>query len=165
MTREGLSGLTQSMEDYLEATAVLKETNGVARVKDISRKLNVKTSSVNAALNNLAKNGFIVHEKYGYVELTDEGRTLAEAIRNRHDMLVKFLSGILLIDSKIAQEDACKMEHSISSETSKRLSKFIEFIDTCCKDNDHEWLERFGTYYKTGKKHKSLRKQVNRKKT
>ena len=35
------------MEDYLEAIAVLKKRNGVARVRDISRFLNVKASSVN----------------------------------------------------------------------------------------------------------------------
>ncbi|MFH1655073.1 MAG: metal-dependent transcriptional regulator [Candidatus Omnitrophota bacterium] len=118
--------LSSNMEDYLEAIALLKKDKGVARVKDISRLMHVKIPSATGALNVLSKNGLVVHERYSYVDLTSEGQTIAKKIQRRHDMLIKFLTEILNIDSKIAQEDACRMEHSISPQTFEKLARFIE---------------------------------------
>jgi DtxR family Mn-dependent transcriptional regulator len=144
--------LSSNMEDYLEAIAVLKEKNGVVRVRDISRLLNVEPPSVASALNNLSGSGLVVHERYGYVELTPDGERLALDVQRRHDMLVKFLTGILSIDPGTAAEDACKMEHSMSHKTSERLAKFIEFVETCPDGNKPDWLRGFGHYFKTGRR-------------
>lgn len=142
-----------NMEDYLEAIAtLLKKEKGIARVKDISRLMNVKTPSVVSALDNLSKNGFVVHERYGYVELTPEGEKLAESVDKKHKMLIKFLTEILNIDSKIAEGDACKMEHSISHQTFKKLTKFIEFVETCPDSDRPDWLKSFDHYFKTGRR-------------
>ena len=116
------------MEDYLEAISILVKENGVARVKDIGTLLGVKTPSVTGALNNLSRRGLVEHERYGYVKLTPSGETLASAVKQRHDMLVKFLSEILQIDPGIAQEDACKIEHLISPQTYEKLTEFIKTI-------------------------------------
>ena len=118
--------LSSNMEDYLEAIAVLEKKKGVARVRDIGQFMGVSTPSVTEALNILSKKGLILHERYGYVDLTSEGEKLAQSIQKRHNMLIKFLSEILNIDSKTAAEDACKMEHSISPQTFEKLNKFIE---------------------------------------
>jgi len=146
--------LSSNMEDYLEAIAVLKKKNGVARVRDISRLLNVKTSSVTSALNTLAKSRFVIHERYGYVELTKEGEGLAQRIQSRHDILIKFLTDILSIDPKIAAEDACKIEHTLSPQTFQKLTKFIEFVETCPDGQRPDWLRSFDYYFKTGKRRK-----------
>ena len=154
--------LSSNMEDYLEAIAVLKKKNGVARVKDISRLLNVEPPSVASALNNLSGNGFVVHERYGYVELTPEGKRLAKDIKGRHDMLVRFLTEILSIDPKTAAEDACKMEHSMSAKTFEKLSKFTEFVGTCPDHNGPDRLRSFGYYIKTGRRRKCNVRQTNK---
>ena len=41
--------LTESLENYLETIAFLKRENKIARVKDISKMMGVKNSSVNIA--------------------------------------------------------------------------------------------------------------------
>ena len=155
--------LSPNMEDYLEAIALLKKNKGVARVRDISRLMNVKSPSVTAALNTLSKNGLVVHERYGYVELTREGERLAQGVQRRHDMLIKFLTEILNIDPKIAREDACKMEHSVSTETSKKLTKFIQFVETCPDYDRPDWLKSFDYYFKTGKRRRCKMRQIKRK--
>jgi DtxR family Mn-dependent transcriptional regulator len=142
------------MEDYLEAIAILDKRNGVARVKDIGHLMGVKTSSVTEALNFLSKNGFIQHEPYGYVDLTPEGAKLAKEVKRRHEMLIKFLTKILSIDSSVADKDACKMEHSISPKTFQRLTKFIEFVETCPQVDGPNWLRNFDYYFKTGRRRK-----------
>lgn len=144
--------VSPTMEDYLEAIAILKMRNGVARVRDISNFLNVKPPSVTSALNALSKSGFVVHEKYGYVNLTKSGEELARRVQERHNLLVKFLTNILGIDPKIANEDACKMEHILSPETFQKLTKMIEFIETCPHGQKPNWLNRFDYYFKTGER-------------
>jgi len=125
--------LSSSKEDYLEAIAVLKKDGGIARVKDISRLMNVKKPSVTDALNTLSKDGLIIHERYSYVDLTREGERLALRVQKRHDVLIKFLTEILNIDRHIATEDACRMEHTISPETFEKLIKFMRSIEIAKK--------------------------------
>ena len=146
--------LSSNMEDYLEAIALLREKNEVVRVRDISSLLNVKASSVTAALDNLSKNNLVIHERYGYVQLTSAGKRLAEDITKRHKILIEFLTKILGINHKTAAEDACKMEHSISSQTFEKLTKFIEFIEESPVSGRPEWLRGFDYYFKTGKRQK-----------
>lgn len=140
------------MEDYLEAIAVLKKRNDVARVRDISHFLSVKSSSVNAALRILSKKGLVVHEKYGYVNLTPGGEKIAWNIQSKHDLFLKFLTEILSIDDSEALQDACKMEHTISPKTFDRLTKFIQFVETGLDGGKPQWLKSFKHYLKTGKK-------------
>ena len=117
--------LTESLENYLETIGMLIRKNKIARVKEISKELNVKNSSVNIALNVLADKGLIVHEKYGYVELTPEGQKIADDIQHKEDVLFQFFTEILDVNKEIALKDACRMEHTISDET---LAKLIFFI-------------------------------------
>ena len=119
------------MEDYLEVIADLQKKNGIARVRDIGAQMKVKNSSVNAALNSLTESGYAVHEKYGYVELTNKGKKIASAVKKKHDLLFKFLVDILKIDKKTAEEDACKMEHTISQKTYDRIVEFIKYVEKC----------------------------------
>ncbi len=123
--------ITPTMEDYLEVIGQLGKKDEVVRVKNIARQLNVKMPSVTEALKTLAKDGLIRHEKYGYVELTQKGNRIAKEIYSRHQTLFKFLNQILRIDPRAAEEDACKMEHTISSTALKKLIEFIKNLESC----------------------------------
>ena len=144
--------ISSNMEDYIEAIHDLSEERGFARVKEISCALNVKSASTSGALSKLSARGLIDHERYGYVQLTERGRELAEDIQRRHSMILKFLTRVLKINRNQAEKEACRMEHSISPTTLKKLAKFIEFIETCPSGDRPEWLKSFDHYYKTGKR-------------
>ncbi len=151
--------LSPHMEDYLETIFFLNEKNSVARVKDISDSLNVKAPSVTSALANLSKLNLVIHERYGYVQLTAEGERLAKIIIKKHKVLIKFLTKILDINLKIATEDACKMEHSISAQTFEKLTKFVKFIEDSPVNGKPEWLKGFNYYLETGKRRKCMKEQ------
>lgn len=153
--------LSSNMEDYLEAIAILSEQDGIARVKDISKLLNVKTPSVNNALNILSKNGLVIHERYSFVKLTKEGKKIANNVQKRHNVLLRFLTNILSIDREIASEDACKMEHTLSPKTFERLSKFIEFVESCPDPERPYWLKSLDYYFKTGRHRKCEARKAN----
>lgn len=122
---------TPSMEDYLEAIAMLGGEGRVVRVNQISQKLNVRMPSVTSALKKLSEEGLVVHERYGYVVLTPEGDKVAEEVLRRHKALSRFFAEALDIDRETAEEDACKIEHVISPLGMERVIKFIEFIEAC----------------------------------
>ena len=150
--------LSSNMEDYLEAIAVLKKDKKIARVKDISSLMNVRTPSVTAALTFLCQQGLVEHERYGYVDLTPEGERLAQRVVKRHDTLIKFFTDILKINPDIAQNDACKIEHSISPESFAKLTKFVEFIETYPERRRPEWFKKFDYYFGAGKRVARIKK-------
>jgi DtxR family Mn-dependent transcriptional regulator len=122
---------TASMEDYLEAVAMLQENDKVVRVSQISRKLKVKMPSVTSALKKLSKQQLVEHERYGRIKLTTEGNKIAGEVLRRHKALTRFFTEALGIDQETAEEDACKIEHVISPSSMERLAKFVEFIGAC----------------------------------
>ena len=134
--------LSSFMEDYLETIAVLKKRgNGIVRVRDIGKLLNVKSPTVNAALKTLSSKGLAMHERYGFVNLTAKGEEMAREVQRKHDTLFRFLTTILDIDEATASKDACKMEHVISSKTSVGLTKFIEFANIGLYKDNPQWLK------------------------
>ena len=114
------------MEDYLETIAALQKAKGSARVRDISKALNVKKPSVAAALTSLSKDGFVIHERYGAAQLTEAGERVARDVQKRHDVIFEFLTTKLRVDPKTAAKEACGMEHSMSLSTLDKLSKFVK---------------------------------------
>jgi DtxR family Mn-dependent transcriptional regulator len=122
---------TASMEDYLEAVAMLRGKGKVVRVSQISRKLKVTMPSVTSALKKLSERELVEHERYGYIKLTPEGDKVARDVIRRHEALTRFFVQALSIDRQTAEEDACKIEHVISPFSLERVIKFIEFIEAC----------------------------------
>ncbi len=141
--------LSQSLEDYLEAVYLIEKEKKVVRVKDISSLLKVKKPSVVSALKVLEAKGLINHEKYGYVELTPEGRREARRVYRMHRILKKFLVKVLGVEESVAEEDACMIEHYLHQKTFDRLVKFLEFIETCPEDVPF-WLRSFHYYAERG---------------
>jgi len=145
--------LSASVEDYLEAILILSGRHKVVRVRDLAKKLEVAPASVIGALRSLTEKGLVVHERYGYIELTEEGSEVAKEIYERHETLAKFFHRILGVDEKIARQDACRIEHYIDQKTLDRIVKFIKFIETC-PEGEPSWLDSFYHFAKTGKRKK-----------
>ncbi|GHT87115.1 DtxR family transcriptional regulator [Spirochaetia bacterium] len=112
--------MTQSLEDYLEMVGFLSD-DGEVRVTDIAARLSVSKPSVLSALRALEEQGFLEHERYRTVRLTEKGAHRAAEIRDRHNFLTGFLRDILGVSAATAEEDACKMEHILSEETFKKM--------------------------------------------
>ncbi len=145
------TGLTASMEDYLEAISILEENRKYVRVRDISKHMDVSMPSVTGALKSLSEKELVNHEKYEYVELTEQGAEIAQGVRRRHSAILRFLTEVLNVDPEVAEKDSCGMEHAISITTMDRLLKLIECMNEC-PNGTPECLERFDYYVKHGEK-------------
>ena len=135
---------TASMEDYLEAIMLLDRKRGGATVTSISRFLDVKKPSVTAALSKLSESGLAEHQRYGAVALTPEGRRTARDVYHRHTTLLHFLTDVLGVDAPTAEDDACKLEHSLSSTSVDKLTDFVASTMEERRENDNQALKRTG---------------------
>lgn len=108
--------IQKAAEDYLEAMLMMKEKLGYIRSIDVAAQLNVTKPSVSYATKRLRESGHITMDREGLITLTESGMKIASEMFKRHKTLTKFLI-TLGVDEKVAQEDACKLEHDLSQES------------------------------------------------
>lgn len=142
--------LTAVMEDYLETIFDLSREKGAVRVRDIARRLAVKMPSVSSMLKTLGERGLVHYEKYEHVQLTRAGAAVGREMRRRHEAVRRFLVQVLQVEAVTADEEACRVEHALSSDTLNRLIDFMAFIETCPRTGV-DWLEQFEQYRQQGK--------------
>ena len=119
---------SQSAEDYLERIHELIESKGNAHVADIAQSLNVGQPSVTSMVQKLADDGYLRYEKYRSLTLTDEGRAVAERIRNRHVVLASFFT-LFDLDDDTQARDIEGIEHHLSSDTLNTLADLTAFFE------------------------------------
>ncbi len=117
--------VTSSLQDYLEVILNLLQEKKTARVTDIADRLDIAKPSVIQALAILKEKGLIRQDRYGPVELTEKGRRYALKVRHRHKIIYGFLTQVLGVSPKAAEEDACLLEHDLSNETFDKLLQFL----------------------------------------
>lgn len=115
----------KSAEDYLETILILSKSLPVVRSIDIATEMGFSKPSVSIAMKHLRDKHHITVSDAGFISLTDSGRQIAEMIYERHQFLSTWLMQ-LGVDEKIALEDACKIEHVISSESFEAIKKHIK---------------------------------------
>lgn len=123
--RARLARETEIVEDYVELIADLIDESGEARAVDVARRLGVTGATVNKMVARLKQMGLVNAEPYRSVFLTDEGRRMAEASRERHHIVVALLRAVG-VDEATAWADAEGMEHRCSPETLAAFRKFVE---------------------------------------
>lgn len=138
--------ITASLEDYLEAIyEIIEEKQGVKAI-DVSKRLNVKRSSVTEALKNLAEKKLVNYGRYGVISLTPAGINVAKKVIQKHKTLFDFFTKILGLSSDEAQVNACKVEHVISEDVLQRLIAFIEFNNNFYS-SEKKYIEEFTNFY------------------
>ncbi len=119
--------LQESGEMYLETILILLRKSQKVRSIDIGGYMGYSKPSVSRAVGILREGGYIETDSDGYIVLTESGRTVAETIYERHTLITDILVK-LGVDSAVAAEDACKIEHVISPETFDALKKYSAAI-------------------------------------
>lgn len=117
--------INESAENYLETILILSKSRPVVRSVDIAEELGFKKSSVSVGMKNLREKGHITVTKEGFIYLTESGQKIADMIYERHELLSRWLEQ-LGVDSKTAVEDACRIEHVISSESFEAIKKHVK---------------------------------------
>ena len=75
-------------------------------------------------MKNLRENGYVTVNDHGHISLTSKGLQIAETIYERHTLLSSWLE-YLGVDSAIAAQDACRIEHVISPESFQAIKTHV----------------------------------------
>jgi DtxR family Mn-dependent transcriptional regulator len=140
--------LSASLEDYIEAIYNIVAEKQKARSKDIAASLNVSGASVTEALRSLAKKKLINYAPYEAITLTSKGRKAAEDVVHRHNALKQFFIDVLDIKHDIAEQGACRVEHTAPQEIIDQMIRFINYLETCPSDSK-QLVENFKTFSHT----------------
>lgn len=132
----------QADEDYVKHIFLTKLKKGSVKIKDISEATGRNHSSVRAAVNKLTERGYVQsgNARGGDIELTAEGRALAEQVVARHNMIKEWLTK-LGIDQEESEEQACQMEHVISDNVLKAIRRHVNMAVTLL-GNDSAYPEK-----------------------
>ena len=117
--------MTPSREDYLKVMLELSDDKGVRSI-DIANALGISKASVSNMMDALRDEGYVTKEKYGAVTLTESGKCAAVNIKRRYELLKRFLHNVLGVEADTAAEDACRIEHLISPETTDQIDRQLE---------------------------------------
>ena len=116
--------LKESGEMYLETIYVLRKDKGFVRAIDVGAELGYSKPSVSRAMGILRDGGYITVAQDGGITLTEAGLEVAERTDERHTVLSELFMK-LGVDEENAVNDACKIEHVISSTTFAALKKHL----------------------------------------
>ncbi|MGR6837246.1 transcriptional regulator MntR [Syntrophomonas erecta] len=131
--------LTSSMEDYLEMAYRLSQEKGYTRVGDLANALNVQPPSVTSMVQKLAETPYLKYEKYGRIELTEEGYQLGAYLLKRHETIQDFLYLIGVEEGLL--EETEKIEHNVSQSTMEQIMLLVDFFRS-----HPEWIEAYNVY-------------------
>ncbi|MBQ8634940.1 metal-dependent transcriptional regulator [bacterium] len=118
--------LTSGLEDYLELIHNTISQNKEIKAIDIANTFNISRPSVSEALIRLADLDLIIYEGRKGIKITSKGIEQAQKTAKKHKILSRFFTQILKIDEKLADKNACKIEHVIDDEIIRKIEKFTE---------------------------------------
>lgn len=119
--------LKESGEMYLETILILSNKGKHVRSIDVAEERGFSKPSVSRAVGQLKEAGYILVDPSGYLILTDLGRSVAEKIYERHNVLSSFLMAIG-VDEETAIDDACRAEHVISDKTLEAVKAHLKTL-------------------------------------
>src|SRR5262249_51987136 len=115
---------SETAEDYVEIISQLIESAGEARAADIARRLGITHVTVTRTVARLQRDGFVRHEPYRSIFLTEKGSELARRCRAKHEIVYNFLRALGISD-QAAHADAEGIEHHVSDETLQTFESFV----------------------------------------
>jgi len=116
---------SDNREDYLISILRLSDGNRNVKTTELANFMNVSPASVTEMTKTLAEDGLVIYERYKGIRLSEKGLAMACQIRKRHHVMEHLLVDCLGVDKQNAHEEAHKMEHAISDETSIRICNMV----------------------------------------
>ncbi|HEY6586314.1 MAG TPA: metal-dependent transcriptional regulator [Candidatus Methanoperedens sp.] len=117
-------------EEYLEYIYKLQEMHESATTSKLAQRLELAPSSVSEMLKQLEQKGLVEYAEKGVV-LTKEGELKARKVIRKHRLSERLLTDILGFKWDKVHEEACRLEHDISSEMEDKIEEKLDNPKTC----------------------------------
>ena len=125
-----MAEISEPLENYLKEIYELEELKGHARVSDLILIFGVSPGTISSALAKLERMN-LVTRKDRKINLTEEGRKLAERLIRAHRLSERLLTDIIGIDWVRAHEIAHRLEHVWPDDVLERLDEILGRPRTC----------------------------------
>jgi DtxR family transcriptional regulator, iron-dependent repressor len=123
-----------AFEEYCEAIWELKEDEVDVIQARVAERLNVSRPAVSEMIKRMQGEGFVALEG-STINLTGDGRKLAEQVVRRHRLAERLLTDILGLPWADAHLEAGKWEHVISEPVEKAINRVLDNPTTCPHGN------------------------------
>jgi len=127
-------GFHPPVEEYLEAIQSLADEGRPVIQARIAERLGRSAPSVSEMLDRLSGDGYL-RRSGRVIELTDEGRTLADSVIRKHRLAERLLVDVIGLPWHKAHIEAGRWEHVISDEVEDRLVELLGNPRTCPHGN------------------------------
>ena len=125
-----MAEISEPLENYLKEIYELEELKGHARVSDLILIFGVSPGTISSALAKLERMN-LVTRKDRKINLTEEGKKLAERLIRSHRLSERLLTDIIGIDWVRAHEIAHRLEHVWPDDVLERLDEILGRPRTC----------------------------------
>jgi len=127
--------ITVSKEDYLKAIAEAEAEGHTVIGATLSHWLAVTRPAVTFALKRLRKDGLVLVKGDGRIQLTRQGRQIADRTIFRHHLVERMLSEMFGMAWYEVHEEAERLEHAVSPAFEQRLVERLGQKDVCPHGN------------------------------
>ena len=113
--------MSSVVEDYLKAIYKLQASTRKVSTSALAERMGVTAPSATSMITRLSELGFVRHNRYRGVELTEAGaRTALEVIRH-HRLWELYLAEVLRVPLDQVHQEAERLEHALSDELEERI--------------------------------------------
>lgn len=131
-----MDDISETMRDYLAALYRLDDRerdDGSTYVSTsaLAEKLDVSAPAVNRMVTKLREHGYLVHEPYQGIQLTDAGRREALKQLRRHRIVEAFLVNVMGFGWHEVHEEADRMSQNLSDSLAQRMAMMAGNPTTC----------------------------------
>lgn len=133
--------ITISKENYLKAVAEAESEGETVIAATLVRWLGVSAPAVTMAIRRLKRDGLIKVAPKGEITLTRQGRSIADALLNRHHLIERMLTEIFGMEWYKVHDEAEQMEHAVSPDFEKKLQEKLG-TEVVCPHGNRVGLDR-----------------------
>jgi DtxR family Mn-dependent transcriptional regulator len=127
--------MSSAAQAYLLTLRSMAGAGERARAASLSRRLGVSAQAASEMVGRLVADGLVTVDAKHELDLTDAGRSEADAIFRRHSLLEWLLTSVIGLGWAESDEEAARLQGSISPRVEERLAELLGNPRTCPHGN------------------------------
>jgi DtxR family Mn-dependent transcriptional regulator len=120
-----MSGLIDTTEMYLRTILELEEEGVVPMRARIAERLEQSGPTVSQTVARMERDGLLTIAGDRHLELTDEGRRLAQRVMRKHRLAECLLVDVIGLEWEHVHAEACRWEHVMSEAVERRVLELL----------------------------------------
>lgn len=129
------SHLTPTVENYLGVIYTLNRDGETVIGRRLADWLEVSAPTVTATIKRMIEHGWVTMGDKKSIHLTQKGREAAISVLQRHMLAELLLVRVLGVPWSKVHEEADRLEHDLSPETTERVARILKNPDVCPHGN------------------------------